>query len=181
MLAHRNGHVVWILVPGGRTRSGEKVADLLWSQTPALRPVATEALPLTGITHPQARELAQRLGGRLPTSTEWSWMAGAGYRRYPWGDAEPDAMCANLRGLGPGCVTPVDARPAGTTPEGVMEAAGNVWEWTITPVPGSGAVIRGGSYNSIPLYARCDYAAEAPVGLRSPGLGVRVVMDRETR
>jgi iron(II)-dependent oxidoreductase len=63
------------------------------------------------------------------------------------------------------------------TPEGVLDVAGNVWEWTATRVPGDGAVIRGGSYNSPCGYARCAYSNEAPIAVQSAGIGVRVVRE----
>ena len=67
--------------------------------------------------------------------------------------------------------------PAGATPEGMLDVAGNVWEWTATAAMGNGYVIRGGSYASQPAYARTTFLNAAPAGLRSPGLGFRVVRD----
>ncbi|WP_395110620.1 formylglycine-generating enzyme family protein [Actinomadura sp. SCN-SB] len=157
------------------------MTPLTWEQARAL-PLAialAEAgnLPITGISHTQARLLAAAAGGRLPTSQEWEWMAGGGKRRYPWGDTGPDDRHANLRGLGPERATPVGAYPHGATPDGLLDVAGNVWEWTATPRPGQGVVIRGGSYNSITMYAHCAYINDVPAALASPGIGVRVVRD----
>jgi len=45
-------------------------------------------------------------------------------------------------------------------------------------VPGGGAVVRGGSYNSISLYATCGFASEIPAATASPGIGLRVVRPR---
>lgn len=102
-------------------------------------------------------------------------MAGRGVRRYPWGETEPLRRHANLRDLGPGRITTVGDFPLGATPEGLLDVAGNVWEWTASSAPGGGAVIRGGSYNSIALYARCAFSNEVPADLSSPGIGLRVV------
>jgi iron(II)-dependent oxidoreductase len=103
--------------------------------------------------------------------------AGPGRRRYPWGEAEWDPSLANL--LPAGSSGPVRAGrfPAGATPEGMLDVAGNVWEWTATPAMGNGYVIRGGSYASQPAYARTTFLNAAPAALRSPGLGFRVVRD----
>lgn len=67
-------------------------AALLWSATLVTyghlghEPVS---LPLTRITLAEAADIAVRLGGRLPTSAEWEWMAtGPQRRRYPWGNEE---------------------------------------------------------------------------------------------
>jgi len=66
---------------------------------------------------------------RLPTENEWEWSASGGKRKYPWGNEEPDDTRANY-GDRVGCTTPVSRYPSGATPEGLMDMAGNVWEWT---------------------------------------------------
>lgn len=104
------------------------------------------ACPATGLTWDQATELAGLLGGRLPTSAEWQWMAGCGLRRYPWGRTEPTLGHPNLRWRGPGRPTPAGLYALGQPPDGLLDVAGNVWEWTSTQVPGGGAVVCGGSY-----------------------------------
>jgi formylglycine-generating enzyme required for sulfatase activity len=183
----------WVEVPGGvlperRHRAAFAIEDLQWSATPltwgqarALLPstpvVGNEDLPITGISQAQARLLAEAAGGRLPTSEEWEWMAGGGTRRYPWGNTVPDDSYANLRQLGPGRPTSVGAYPLGATPHGLLDVAGNVWEWTATQCPGQGAIIKGGSYNSIVMYAQCAYANDVPAAMSSYGIGVRVVRE----
>ena len=103
--------------------------------------------------------------------------AGAGRRRYPWGEAEWGPSLANLLPAGTGGPVPAGRFPAGATPEGMLDVAGNVWEWTATAAMGNGYVIRGGSYASQPAYARTAFLNAAPADLRSPGLGFRVVRD----
>ncbi len=66
---------------------------------------------------------------RLPTEIEWEWAASGGKRKYPWGNEEPDEARANYDNK-LGQTAPVDTYPAGATPEGLMDMAGNVWEWT---------------------------------------------------
>ena len=103
--------------------------------------------------------------------------AGAARRRYPWGDDDWWPGRAAL--LPSGFSRPVRAgsHPEGATPEGVLDVAGNVWEWTATTVVGGGHVIRGGSYASQLLYAQTTFRNAAPAELRSPGIGVRVVRE----
>ncbi len=74
-------------------------------------------------------------GRRLPCEAEWERAAATtphdmqGKRTYPWGDAAPDAMLANLYGISN---TPADvaAFAAGDSAWGCRQLLGNVWEWT---------------------------------------------------
>ena len=180
----------WVFVDGGTCRFGDRarpveVTGLWWTVTTltlgqlGIAGGEDEAgLPVTGVDQEEAVAVAHRLGGRLPRSAEWEWMAAGPQRRpYPWGAAGWTPRHANLRGCGHGRAISVGSCPAGATPQGLLDVAGNVWEWTCSPVLGGGAVLRGGSYNSLPLYANCRFLNAAPRWLRSPGIGVRVVRE----
>lgn len=180
----------WVPVLGGICRFGDSarprvVGDLLVAVTPLTygqldrAGEAAEAdLPVTGVDHAEACRLAELVGGRLPTSVEWEWLAGGPQRRpFPWGSQPWAPHLARLRGPvtehgGPG---PVGGHLAGATPQGLLDVAGNVWEWTASPVMGGGHVIRGGSYASKPLYGRCTFLNAVHAERRSPGIGVRPV------
>lgn len=102
---------------------------------------------------------------RLPTEGEWEQMAGgvADEDRYPWdppqGPATRDetdilarANTAEADLLG---TSPVAMHPLGVSqPFGLMDLAGNVWEWTATE-EGGGRVLRGGSWYYSRGSARC--------------------------
>lgn len=179
MLTAGTDPVQWVRVDGGNLPDGEwhraqPVPVLWWSDAP----LSSAGLPHTGISLPQAEAVARMLGGRMPTSAEWEWMAGAGRRRYPWGQSDPTPEHANLRDLGPGTPTAVHRHPAGRTPQGLWDVAGNVWEWTTAPWRRDDvAFLRGGSYQSLPQYAQCAHANDVPPSLRSPGIGLRIVRD----
>jgi sulfatase modifying factor 1 len=180
----------WIEVPGGVCQYGDEgrpvaVRTLLWSRTPVTYGHTFDSpaglgprFPVTGVDHVEATLIAQQLGGRLPRSVEWEWMAaGPQRRRWPWGDQEWQPAYANLHDSGWETTTPVDSHPRGATLDGLLDVAGNVWEWTSSTTMGEGAVLRGGSYAALPLYARCTFLNAAPADLRSPGIGFRLVRE----
>jgi formylglycine-generating enzyme required for sulfatase activity len=61
---------------------------------------------------------------------EWKKVAcGMDGRIWPWGNEAPDKQWCNFN-HNVGDTTPVDAYPKGSSPYGVLDMAGNVWEWT---------------------------------------------------
>ena len=178
--------LTWIEIPGGTCLFGDAarprpVPDLLVTATPLtygqVNLDGPALMPVTGLDYDAAAELAAEVGGRLPTSVEWEWIAaGPQRRRFPWGDQDWAPHHARLRHDevfdGP---APAGTYPPGATPQGVLDLAGNVWEWTASPVMGGGRWIRGGSYASRPLYGQSTFLNAVHAERRSPGIGVRVV------
>jgi iron(II)-dependent oxidoreductase len=98
--------------------------------------------PVQHVCWYEADAFARWVGKRLPTEEEWekaaSWGPDSHKRRYPWGEAEPDAAHANLgqRSFGP---AQVGAYPDGVSAYGCHQMLGDVWEWTSSdfqPYPG---------------------------------------------
>jgi formylglycine-generating enzyme required for sulfatase activity len=132
--------------------------------------------PVHGIA-PEAAEayaewLSRRTGRcfRLPTEAEWEVAAGNGSRDYPWGDRFARDR-ANTVESGLLTTTPVGIFPAGASPFGCMDMAGNVEEFVAcpyTPYPGGREssddlvrsnphyrVARGGSFTRYRDLTRC--------------------------
>jgi iron(II)-dependent oxidoreductase len=91
-----------------------------------------ERHPVNEVTWEGARQFCAWRGARLPTEAEWEAAArGREGRTYPWGDAPPTPERA-VFGRRSNQTEPVGSRPAGATPEGVHDLAGNLAEWTST-------------------------------------------------
>lgn len=163
-----------------------------WRADPGL-----EDHPANEATWYGARDYCAALGKRLPTEAEREFAArGPQVRVYSWGDAAPDATRARY-GIGWTKTAPVGSFPHGATPEGVLDLAGNVHEWTASimrPYPYQAddgreegdaladRVVRGGAADTGPETLRASWrGASVSRGARAGhhNIGFRCVKDAD--
>jgi formylglycine-generating enzyme required for sulfatase activity len=123
--------------------------------------------PIVNVSWDDAKAYAKWAGVSLPTEAQWEKAArGTDGREYPWGN-DWDASkcrCSKTQFGDAGSTSPVGSYPAGGSPYGCLDMAGNVCEWCADrygqdyyassparnptgPESGDRRVLRGGSWN----------------------------------
>ena len=120
---------------------------------------------------------------RLPREYEWQWAAGKGNERaYPWDNGEPTEKRANYD-QNIGATTTVDSYPDGATPEGLMDMAGNVFEWMANYYDDDKDYVslRGGSWDIDASRLRCSARLYFRPVFWSVTFGFRVVCSQSLK
>lgn len=110
-----------------------------------------DRFPINCVSYVDADQFCSWLDMRVPTEWEWQWAAQGREqeRPYAWGATpEPDCSRAIMSGDDRDCApddmpVAVGSRRRGGSRDGIMDLAGNVWEWT------SSSYTEGSSHKSL--------------------------------
>ncbi len=148
--------------------------------------------PVVQVSRRDAQAYCRWRARRLPSEAVWEFAArGLDGRRYPWGDEPPRQGAAARANFGavPCCapddadgylkIAPVGRFAAGASPFGVLDMAGNVWEWTSSAFPGRAGMValRGGGWGNNPYCLRASYRHANPPDIGLDMVGFRCAGD----
>ncbi len=116
-------------------------------------PKGRELHPVVLVSRADAESFATWLGTQtgkiwmLPTEQQWEKAArGTDGNRFPWGNTyNPDLL--NSHDKGPFTTMPVGSFAKGASPFGLLDGAGQVFEWTGTATSSHRTIVKGGSWD----------------------------------
>ena len=156
--------------------------------------------PMVNVSWYNAAAYSRWARVRLPTEAQWEKAArGTDGRKFPWGNEWDKSKCANSMGQSLSSTKPVGSYASGASPYGVMDMAGNVWEWCADwydanfyakaptrnpkgPSTGAFRVLRGGSWcRDLELNFRAAYRLIIDPAFRLNYFGFRCASGSDSR
>lgn len=132
--------------------------------------------PIVGISWYEAYAYCNFIGGHLPTEQEWERAArGKDGKQYPWGDDFYSEL-ANTSEQGIGSICSVGLFLKGAADNGLLDAAGQVWEWTSTEFGPAKYSLKGGAWGTNSIYAKTTYRYGLNPEVRDWYVGLRIVI-----
>jgi formylglycine-generating enzyme required for sulfatase activity len=155
----------WYDARFGRIRRGYPVVGVSWYEADAYCAWLTALLRQRCVGNQLPDRERRLIAGlpegewtlRLPSEGEWLAAAGGVEDGFPWGGEYREGL-ANTVESGIAGTSPVAMFPAGRSPSGVWDMAGNAWEWLDRPAGSAQAwrPLRGGSWYAPHGYAGLD-------------------------
>ena len=171
-----------------------KIMDISFTRPAYFGDPAFDEYPVIFVTWDEAKNYCTWAGRRLPTEAEWEVAAkGTDGRKYPWGNAPANCNLVNFGGglanYCTGDTSAVGKYPQGASPYGLLDMAGNVWEWVadwhstnylvephenpLGPATGELRVIRGGAFFNAAEYVRTSMRTGHAPGAATDNIGFR--------
>jgi len=193
--AHRNGCDGQ---PCLQTRNESETSNIAFDSATYSVLFAINDYPMTNVTWYGANVYCRAINRRLPTEAEWERaVRGRQGTIFPWGDAWDAARASTRRPLsGEPAAAPIFAFTDGGSDFGVLNMAGNVAEWVSDwydaryygrpeatapdargPLSGTTKVARGGSWDSVPFFARNPHRQDRDPLQPTAWLGFRCAED----
>lgn len=198
--SHRNGCDGQVCAA---TRAEAENSNILFDSANYRANPVLNNYPVTGVTWYGAKAYCETIGRRLPTEAEWERAArGSDSRLYPWGNTFDVTLANTSRPrVDPtqDGVEAADSYSSGASVYGMLNMAGNAAEWVSDwysptyytqqsqsaaaivnptgPVAGTEKVVRGGSWDAVPFFARSVHRQSKNPADQTTWIGFRCAAD----